>query len=127
MFLESKSENHLMCPFHFNECHFWNLQEKSSREGSLKDEQLLMVIQRATLDSFWAREPEMVEGNAKDSRLLTDKLNSVGVHLGWVLPIMEPWAMEDTFGMAVAVATLLCSLDLGRNKQMVQFNTTRKI
>ena len=80
---------------------------------------------RENLDAFWSREPGIVSSTRRDSM----KLAGIGMRLGLsnILPVMEPFPLEDRLGMGLAVGMLICSLDEGTNQNTLQFESVRKM
>lgn len=58
----ARDSDHLMCPFQCDECHFYNIQKRCPGVRA-QDDVLLMYIQRANLDTLWARESATVHAN----------------------------------------------------------------
>ena len=110
----------LMVPFQCQLCHFRNLKGRNPEVNNDEDYRLLSFIKRANLDAFWSRTSSTVEGNKSQvSKLIEYSFVEL-------LPARGPFALKDEFGMGIAVATLLRSLDPGRNDEFVQYDTTRK-
>ncbi len=92
-----------------------------------KDSQLLCCIIRANLDAFWARESDTVNANCRNLDQLIKLWKGVDM-TPKVLPPLGPYPNEDVFGMSVAVAMLMKSLQPGRHdKDYTQFETLRKL
>eukprot|EP00536_Pseudo-nitzschia_multiseries_P013694 jgi/Psemu1/36047/gm1.36047_g len=117
--------DHLMTPFQCKYCWSFNLKGHAQCAGCPTGDLLARCIWRATLDAFWSRERSTV---AKDCRELACYFDCQ-VHMGTdlsCLPAQGPLQQEDCWGMKVACAMLLRSLDPGRNAPFVQFETVRK-
>jgi len=95
--------------------------------NSAQDELLAICIRRASLDAFWSREASTVRGTANGLRTIVEKLKIVGVAEKEALPLSGPFPVSDDWGVRVAVAMLLRSLDQGQTEATVQYATTRKL
>ena len=104
--------------------HFRNLKLMDPSR-SQEDINLLKTIRRANLDGFWAREPGTVEATKREGR----KLAMLGRDMGLenLFPAMGPFPVVDTQGMGVAVCMLVRSLDKGRYRATLQYDTVRKM
>lgn len=125
-FREARSGDHLMVPFQCDCCHFFNMQGRSARPNCPVDSLLMKCIRRANLDSMWSRERSTVRNNLLNGR----KLNRIQEVLGltWVSHQgTGPFPSTDLWGMNVAVALLMRSLDPGKNAKQVQFGTIRQL
>ena len=124
-FHEARNGDHLCCPFQCDQCHFWNIRHRDPIRGHQPDELTLVCIRRANLDAFWARERSTVHYN---TRQLAKYLNSCAL-VGDPAPLKPkgPWGEGDHFGMKLAIALLLRSLDRGNYTSNVQFETVRKV
>ena len=71
-FRVGRNEDHLMCPFQCDLCHFCNIQRRDLGSGNRKDILLLQCIRRASLDAFWSRESSTVRANARGARRLEE-------------------------------------------------------
>jgi hypothetical protein len=114
-----------MCPFQCDLCHFQNILKRDPVGGNPKDRFLLQCIQRASLDAFWSREPSTVRANLRGAKRLEEIGDTVG--LVSVTPPMGPYAVEDTFGMGLAVCILIRTLDPGKTEDLIQFSTARNL
>jgi len=90
--------------------------------GNALDNQVLMLIRQATLDSFWSREPATVRGTLQQGGKMEDVASQLGL-----LPVMGaigPFLLANTTGMKLAVVMLERSLDPGKkNEKLVQYST----
>ena len=86
---------------------------------------LIVAIRCANLDAFWAREPGTVAATKREGV----KIGRLGALVGLVnlFPAMGPFPLEDTQGMGIAVCMLERSLDKGRYRTTLQFETVRKL
>ena len=125
-FRTARDGDHLMCPFQCDRCHFRNLEGRDPAEQNGRDQAYLVCIRRANLDAFWAREASTVTSNLREGRKMMEKLDVLRVNVGRNLPRMGPWPVEDSFGMMIAVATLMRTLDPGRTEATVQYDTARR-
>jgi hypothetical protein len=87
------------------------------------DRLLLQCIRRASLDSFWGREPSTVRANLRGAKRMEEVGTTVGITS--VSPPLGPYSSADTFGMGLAVCILLRSLDPGKTEELIQFSTAR--
>lgn len=117
--------DHLLLSFQCELCHFRNMEGRNPVEKNNLDDRVLMLIRRATLDSFWSREPATVKGNLRNGRKLEDIVSQLG--LSPVVGPMGPFPIEDVVGMKLAIALLVRSLDPGKTERYVQFGTVRTL
>ena len=89
------------------------------------DRKLLAFIERAILDSLWAREPSTVRGNLNALKIVLCTMDDF--HLPGALPPMGPFPLTDQFGMTQAIITLSRLLGKGKYEHHIQWNTTRKV
>ena len=122
--LEARNGDHLLVPFQCDLCHFRNLTNRDPvlcKGGS----RLIATIRRANLDAFWAREPGTVNSTRLDGikivRLEKD------LNLQSTFPSMGPFPVKDVLGMGIAVCMLRRSLEKGRYKDTLQYETVRKL
>ena len=113
-----------MIPFQCNVCNFRNMQQRD-RGSDRKDTILLRVIRRASLDAFWGRESSTVAANRNGVM----KLHKVSLDLGlnYIFPDMGPFSLEDNLGMGIATCLLQRSLERGKYRETLQFETMRKL
>ena len=90
-----------------------------------KDTILLRTIRRASLDAFWGRESSTVAANRNGVM----KLYKVSLDLGLknIFPAMGPFSLEDNLGMGIATCLLRRSLERGKYRETLQFETVRKL
>lgn len=67
----ARNRDQLMISFQCDLYHFCNLKGLDSRKGNA-DAKLLRTIRRATLDTFWTREPRTVEATKIDSKNIVE-------------------------------------------------------
>jgi hypothetical protein len=94
--------------------------------GNLFDLLTMLCIRRAILDSLWARERSTVNSN----RLEGVRYLGICRALGLEKDAYPPWGtfpVEDEWGMRVACAILIRSLDRGCNADTIQYETMRKL
>jgi hypothetical protein len=120
----ARNGDHLMCPFQCNLCHFYNIQRRGPG-AKVQDEVLLMCIWRASLDAFWSRESSTVLANLRESGRVLSVCARLGVDQ--LYPERGPFEIGDLFGMMIACQSLLRSLAPGKNTDMIQFETMRKL
>lgn len=124
-FREARDGDHLMCPFVCDECHFWNLRRREVLVGNVCGELTMVCIRRANLDALWSRERSTVAGNLREGvryLLICDRLGEKDPYPG-----RGPWPVGDLFGMKMACALLVRTLDPGKNAEQVQFETVCKL
>ena len=124
-FKRGRNGDNLLTPFQCDKCHFVNMQGRNPTLNSVKDRYLMKLIQRANLDSCWARELSTVAANLGQAR----KMEKIGADVGLdsVSPKMGPFPLKDTFGMKIACTILHRTLDPGKHEEHIQFATARKI
>ena len=87
---------------------------------------LLVAIRRANVDAFWGRSTSTIKSNKSNlKRLVTISHDDYGIRQ--LLPAMGPHAIEDSWGMGLAVGLLRKSLDKGIHGPTVQFQTARRL
>lgn len=90
---------------------------------SVKDQEVLSLIRRASLDAFWARASTTVGSNLREARRGERFADRLG--LGSITPPMGPFPLDDVFGMKGAIMILDRSLDPGIHEEFVQWDTFR--
>jgi hypothetical protein len=117
--------DNFMCPFQCDLCHYRNMKGENPGKNPNEDLRLMVGIRRAILDSFWGRAEATVANNFRDVK----KLKDIGISVGLenLLPEMGPFALEDEWGMGIAVGMLYRSLDSGLYRDTLQFSSTRKL
>jgi hypothetical protein len=117
----ARKGDNFMCPFQCDLCHFRNVTGRNPGANYACDLQLLV------LDLFWAQAESTVINNFRDLK----KFKTIGrdkFGLNTILPeIMGPFPLEDIWGMGIAVVILERSMDKGVYKEMLQFQTARKL
>ena len=101
-----RAGDQVMVGFQCDLCHFRNLCYRDPVMGDTADEALMCGIQTATLDSFWSRATSTVKGNFSRVRELHRLGQRLGLSSTTVLPILGPFPLYDSFGMAQAVILL---------------------
>ena len=124
-FAEACAGDHLMCPFQCDHCTFWNLRGRKPIETDTKDKFTMVCIRRVILDSFWARERSTVVYNARQLAKYFDACDRLGDEE--TLPPKGPWPTDDSFGVRLALASVVRSLDPGNYAKTIQFETVRKV
>jgi hypothetical protein len=124
-FQYGRDGDHLLLSFQCGLCHFRNMEGRNPIAGNSLDEKVLMLIRRATLDSFWSREPATVRSTLRNGGKLEDIVSQLG--LTPVTSAMGPFPVADVAGMKLAIALLVRSLDPGRTEKYVQFGTVRSL
>lgn len=115
---------HLLLPFQCDLCHFRNLTDRNP-EQSVEDVRLIITIRRSNPDVFWAREPGTVVATKREGVQIGRLCALVG--LVKLFPVMEPFPLENTQEMGIVVCMLQHSLDKGRYRDILQFETVRKL
>jgi hypothetical protein len=124
-FQYGRDGDHLLVSFQCGLCHFRNMEGRNPVPGNSLDNRVLMLIRRATLDSFWSREPATVRGTLRQGGKMEDIAAQLG--LSPVMGAMGPFPLSDTTGMKLAVVMLERSLDPGKNEKLVQYSTVRTL
>ena len=124
-FVTARPGDHLCCPFQCDECTFWNLRHRGPIKGNPKDKFALVCIRRVILDSFWARERSTVVYNSRQMFKYLDACDRLGEENP--LNPKGPWPNEDIFGVKLALALVVRSLDPGNYAKTIQFETVRKV
>jgi hypothetical protein len=55
-FKQARAGDHLMVPFQCELCHFCNIMKQNPEANIATDVEMLDIVRRANLDSFWSRE-----------------------------------------------------------------------
>jgi len=97
-YLCGRNGDNLITPFQCDICHFRNLTGKNPDMTAPKDHVLMRTIRRAQLDAFWATEPSTVSRNLGELNKGAIIANTLGFQQKLFRP-MEPFPLEDTFGM----------------------------
>jgi hypothetical protein len=88
---------------------------------------LVCCIIRANLDACWSRETSTVVANRRNLGQVVQLWKQTGI-IPHVLPPLGPHPVEDSFGMAAAIAMLLKSTQPGRyDTSYTQFETLQKL
>jgi hypothetical protein len=101
-----------VCPLQCDLCHFRNIQGRNLRPLTNQQDRLVMdCIQRANLNSIWARGLSTVAGKLSQAQ----KMESHGEALGFscVVPPMGPFPLKDIFEVKATCCTLLRLLEPG--------------
>jgi hypothetical protein len=125
-FKEARDGDHLVCLFQCDECHFVNMKGRPSRPGNLFDELVLVCVRRASLDSLWARERSTVKSNLLEGVRYLSICRSMGLEEE-AYPARGLFPCADIWGMRVACAILMRSMDKGKNAVTIQYETMRKL
>jgi hypothetical protein len=124
-FKEARDGDYLMTPFQCPECHFLNITKRLPVGSNHVDTFDLMCIQRAILDSFWARERSTVNSNRLEGKKFLVMQRRLGFEVD-CLPPRGPYPKRDEWGMAIACGMLLRSKAPGKNLATIQYKTLRK-
>jgi hypothetical protein len=116
---EARDGDHLVCPFQCDLCHFDNMKRRPPTEGNLYDELCLICNRRVILDSLWARERTTVNSNRLEGVRYLGICKALGLE-DEAYPERGPFPRQDLWGMRVACAVLICSLDRGKNAATIQ-------
>jgi hypothetical protein len=89
-----------------------------------RDQEIPEFMRRANLDAFWSWESSTVKSNLGKAM----RIERTAFRLGMpsMTPHMGPWPLEDSQGMSAALAVLDRSLDKGKYKTTVQWDTFRR-
>jgi hypothetical protein len=82
----------------------------------------MCLVCRANLDAFWSRETNTVSANRRNLDQLI-AIWSLMLMRDPTLPSLGPYPISDVFGVGVAVAMVAKSLEPGRYKDYLQFET----
>ena len=115
-----------MTPFQCDLCHFRNLHHRDPKVGEEKDRNSLEYIRHANINAFWSRETSTVTSNLSQAQKM-EKIGTDFFGFASVTPAMEPFPLEDVFGMKAAMVLLKQSLDSGKNEKYLQFSSAPKI
>ena len=118
--------DNFMSSFQCDLCHFRNMFHRDPNSHYVGDYKILVAIRRANLDAFWSRAPSTVGNNFRGLKR-TIQIGSHELGIPAMLPEMGPFPLEDNWGMRMAIVTLVRSLDKGRYKDTIQFETARKL
>ena len=124
-FKEARNGDHLMTPFQCDWCLFRVVTGRRPRAGSREDEWLFCILRRCNLDALWGRERSTVTANHRNVDQLVEIWAQLGVEPA--LPPLGPFPETDLFGVTVAIAMLVKSLNPGRYEEYTQFETMRKL
>jgi len=115
-----------MTPFQCDWCLFWNLTRRYPRFSDRKDDLLMCCLRRCNLDALWGREESTMVANRRN---LDRLIHLADIYTGRepTLPMLGPYPTHDAFGVEVAVAMLLQSMQPGRYEKFSQFETMRKL
>ena len=125
-FKTARNGDHLMVPFQCDTCHFVNIQRRFPTDGNAQDQLLLLALRRVNLDSCWARERSTVQANQGEGARYLKQVQMMGVSTD-LIPQRGPYRVADDWGVHVACAMVLRSLDVGRNSTHIQYDTVRKL
>ena len=123
-YLKARDSDHLIVPFQCDLCHFRNLTQRNPGRSDTEI-RLVVSIRRANLDAFWASELGTVGATRREGAKVVKLLDSRG--LTNLFPVTGEFLVEDTLGMGIAVYMLQRSLDKGRYRENLQFETVRKL
>ncbi len=123
---EARAGDHLLTSLQCDDCSFRNLQHQDPEPTLPKDTLLLCCIWRANLDALWGRESSTVYVNLRGIKHLICLWDKVDVSP--TLPCLDPFPVQDSLGMGLAIIMLLKSLEPGKcNAAYQQFETVRKL
>jgi len=125
-FKQARNGDQFMTPFQCDWCLFRVLTGRVPRSLHRQDDFLLCLLRRCNLDAFWARETSTVAANRRNLDQLIRTWDDV-VGLTPALPALGPFPDKDVFGVSVAVAMLVKSLQPGKYQNYTQFETLRKL
>ena len=113
-----------MVSFQCDICHFRNILDRDPWMTNPDDLEILEYIRRANIDAFWSRESSTVKGNLR--LLIRAETNNAALKMPPLVKNMGPFPLQDSFGMQIAIAVLIRSLDKGKYENFVQWETFRK-
>ena len=111
-FKEGRDGAHLMTLFQCVECHFINIKGRRMDSGNSRDQLAKIAITRAILDSLWARERFIINGNRLEGARLMQEDRTLGFQED-LYPMRGPFPKGDIWGMQLVCAMLGRSLDSG--------------
>ena len=120
--LRDRDSDHLMVPFQCDLCHFRNIAQRDPGQSGA-DVKLIVSIRRAT---FWSREPGTVVVATRKKGVNIKKLGYL-MGLSNISPETRSLPLEDTMGMGIVVCMLQRSLDKGRYKDNLLFESVRNL
>ena len=123
-YLITREGDHIIVPFQCDTCNFHNLQHRDPGTDS-KDVTLMRVSRRASLDAFWGREPSTIAANRNGAIKVFRISGDLGLEN--IFPEMRPFGLKDNLGMGIATCLLRRSLDRGKYRETLQFETVRKL
>ena len=126
MYTHGRNGDHLVTPFQCDLCHFRNLYFRNPNILSACDKKALIAIRRANIDAFWSRSPGTVNNTRTGVKRMI-AINEDTFGMPDLFPSMGPHPLEDNWGMGLAIVMLHKSLDKGRYRSTVQFETVRKL
>jgi hypothetical protein len=92
----------------------------------MRDNNALIAIRRANIDAFWSRSPGTVNNTRSGIKRML-QINTEVFGLPDLLPKMGPHPLKDNWGIGLAIIMLHKSLDKGKYRDTVQFETVRKL
>jgi hypothetical protein len=125
--MQAHDGSHLIVPFQCDLCMFRNLTGRNPLLDTPSDDLLLCCIRRVNLDAVWGREPATAEATLRAAKQLVLLWDKVGISQPFMLPARGPFPVGDSFGVGVAIAMVLKSLEPGRYATHQQFETIRKL
>jgi hypothetical protein len=123
---QARNGDQLITPFQCEWCLFRLLTGTIPNLTRREDTFLMCLLRRANLDAFWGRETNTVLANRRNLDQLL-RLWYTATLREPCLPSVGPFPTVDVFGVTVAVAMLVKSLEPGRYKDYSQFETMRKL
>lgn len=122
----ARDGDNLVTPFQCDLCTFRNMQLRNPIPGHAVDDYLLCCIRRVQLDALWGREPQTVLATLRSAKQMLKQWRIVGLTPHF--PALGPYPVEDSFGVRVAIAMVLKSLEPGRyHAEYQQWETIRKL
>jgi len=125
-FKQARNGDQFMTPFQCDWYLFHVVTGRVPRDLHRQDDFLLCLLRRCNLDAFWARETSTILANKRNlDQLIRTWDELVGIVPR--LPLLGPFPLTDTCGIAVAVAMLVKFLQPGKYQDYTQFETLRKL
>ena len=125
-FLEARNGDHAMVPFECDQCIFLKLKNRAPLPSSQQDRLLLIMIRRANLDTFWARQRRTVRENTSRIKLILRASETLGLAGPFQHP--GPCPSHDHCAYELAMTMLIHSRRPGKySKTHTQYETIRML
>ena len=94
-FCQGRSGDHFVCPFQCETCHFCSIKGRDIDLLDEADNLAVIVMRRAILDRFWARERGTVQSTASGVRTILKKGQILGFTEKELFPARGPFDLTD--------------------------------